>query len=414
LVRRRVLKLEFRGAAGTGMAKVPVGEGAGGGAKEVVSVAPLRRMRDTLLGLFVGREVEVEAMLVGLVSGEPTILVGPPGTAKTMMMEAIAKMVNAATFYYLLTPSTEPEELFGPLDVKALREGVYRRITDGKLPSAHIALLDEVFKGSSAIRNALLDVILNKRFYNVGRYERLPLLALYCASNEVSSDAEDAAFYDRLTVRCFTDYVDQTLWDELLLRGVALSVDGAGLEPVADVEYVERLQGFVRLRARNAVERAELREKMVRAFAALRAQRVEVSDRRKVKAFIVAAAVSVVAGEPELSPDSLAEAVRLTAVHEREDMERVEKAIAEAGLSTVQEVAQRLMMIETELRNVLRMVKEKGDNATRDDLRALATVMKRAKAEIARVPRHPRYARHMSAIAALASEAAAVLEEIAG
>ena len=171
----------------------------------------------TLTDLFVGRDFEIDAIIVSLISGEPSILVGPPGTAKTAMVEALAKLVDARYFYYLLTRFTEPDELLGPLDIRALREGVYTRVTAGRLPEAEIAFLDEVFKASSAIRNALLDIILHRRFLNDGAYTKLPLLTLYTASNEVSADAEDQAFYDRLTIRCFIKYVEAPLWEELLV-----------------------------------------------------------------------------------------------------------------------------------------------------------------------------------------------------
>ena len=129
-------------------------------------IGKLVEIRNSLVGSFTQREVEVTAVLSSLISGEPCILVGPPGTAKTMLIETTAKMINAKYFYYLLTRFTEPDELLGVIDVRALREGRYQRITTNRLPEAHIVFLDEIFKASSSIRNILLDIILNRRILN--------------------------------------------------------------------------------------------------------------------------------------------------------------------------------------------------------------------------------------------------------
>ncbi|SRR5579875_737633 len=127
----------------------------------------LTELRDRLLNLFVQKEQEVTAALATLLSGEPCIFVGPPGTAKTMMIETLAKSISASYFYYLLTRFTEPDEIIGPLDISKLREGVYERIIKNKLPDSDIVFLDEIFKASSAIRNILLDIILISVFTQV-------------------------------------------------------------------------------------------------------------------------------------------------------------------------------------------------------------------------------------------------------
>ena len=66
----------------------------------------LVKLRNRLVDLFVQREAEITAVLAGLISGEPVILVGPPGTAKTMMVETLAKMIDC-----LLYTSPSPRDL---------------------------------------------------------------------------------------------------------------------------------------------------------------------------------------------------------------------------------------------------------------------------------------------------------------
>ena len=154
-------------------------------------------VQNYLTNTFVGREDVINGVLAGLISGEPTLLIGPPGTAKTSIIDTMSKLMNARYFYYLLTKFTEPEELLGPIDINALKNGEYKNIITGKLPDSNIVFLDEIFKASSAIRNTLLDIMLNRRLPNGGVMMDLDLLGIYSASNEISDDEVVNLFYSR-------------------------------------------------------------------------------------------------------------------------------------------------------------------------------------------------------------------------
>ena len=104
-------------------------------------------------------------------------------------------------FERLLTRFSTPEELFGPLSLKALEEDRYERLTDGFLPTAGVAFLDEVFKANSAILNALLTLLNEREFDNGAGRQRTPLVAVVAASNEVPSDEALHAFFDRFLLR---------------------------------------------------------------------------------------------------------------------------------------------------------------------------------------------------------------------
>ena len=295
---------------------------------------PILDLCNYLTSTFVGREREVVAVLAGLASGEPVFLCGPPGTAKTALVEEMARCLNARYFYYLLTRFTEPDELLGPLDVAALREGRWVRVSENRLPTAEIVFLDEIFKAGSAILNTLLDIILNRRILNGTTYVQLPILALYTASNEVTTDAELMAFYDRLLIRCFVTPVQDALLDDLLQRGVLIDTGVPRERVQLSKEYITQLQKFVALRAQAIVADAAWRERIVKVLLDLKGKGLFLSDRRKVKLVKLFAAVSTVLNEKVPSLDSLAEAIRLTAPHTPEDMERVESVILENGLSS--------------------------------------------------------------------------------
>lgn len=366
----------------------------------------LAELKFELAETFVQREAEITAVLSGLLSGEPVILVGEVGTAKTALIERLAKMIDARYFYYLLTRFTEPDELLGTLDINALREGKYVRRTEGKLPQAEIVFLDEIFKASSAIRNILLDIILNKRIFSDGVYIQLPMLALYTASNEISTDIEDMAFYDRLTIRCFVKSVSEDSWEELIEKGVLL--DGGLETPILlSVEDVKELQKIVNERFRNITQNTTLIRKYIEALAVLRQRGVKISDRRKIKVLKTASAISVVYGEENVSLDSLAEALKFSAVHDEDELKKVDQVILELGLSSFYQHVQKIQVMTAELQNALNASMAGG----MEELKMLSAVYKRASTVMAEIPQNPRLIPYTRQLRQAISRAKDVLEK---
>ncbi|HEY2509284.1 MAG TPA: AAA family ATPase, partial [Polyangiaceae bacterium] len=113
---------------------------------------------------FLGKDEVIRLLLIAVVAGEHAVLVGPPGTAKSALVRTFARLLDARYFEYLLTRFTEPNEIFGPVDIAAFREGRYERRIEGMLPDSEIVFLDEVFKSNSAILNALLTLLNERRF----------------------------------------------------------------------------------------------------------------------------------------------------------------------------------------------------------------------------------------------------------
>src|SRR3954464_1425674 len=134
---------------------------------------------------FLDKQEIIRLMTVSAIAGEHMVIVGPPGTAKSAMIDMFAKLIDARYFEYLLTRFTEPNELFGPVDIAAFREGQYKRKTAGMLPEAEIVFLDEGFKSNSAILNSLLTLLNERRYVSGGVTIKCPLLTVIGASNEV-------------------------------------------------------------------------------------------------------------------------------------------------------------------------------------------------------------------------------------
>src|SRR3712207_3745312 len=118
--------------------------------------AKFQAARRELSAALIERDAEVDLVLTALIANEHPLLVGPPGTAKSLLLDSLMRWTSGRRFTALLTRFTCPEELFGPVSVRGLKEDRYVRVTAGKMPEAHLSFLDEVFKASSAVLNTLL------------------------------------------------------------------------------------------------------------------------------------------------------------------------------------------------------------------------------------------------------------------
>ena len=151
----------------------------------------------------VEREEESRLVVLAMLAKEHLLLLGPPGTGKSVVARRLGDLVSdgGGFFQRLLTKFTTPEEIFGPLSLRALENDEYKRVTDGFLPSASVGFLDEIFKANSAILNTLLTILNERKFDNGGLRENCPVRCVIGASNELPEDEELDALYDRFLLR---------------------------------------------------------------------------------------------------------------------------------------------------------------------------------------------------------------------
>ena len=359
----------------------------------------------TMNSMFSEKDIDIISVLAGLFSGEPVLLIGDVGTAKTKMIEVLASLIDAKYFYYLLTRFTEPDELLGSIDVVALREGIYRRNMKNRLPDSNIVFLDEVFKASSSIRNVLLDIMLNKRIYDAGSYIDIPMVALYTASNEISEDEEDRAFLDRLVIKVFVKNVTDI--KDLLVKGVMLEYNGSS-KKIMSVQDVMNIQAIVKKRMKHYVEDEAMLNRISSAFFSL-GNKLFISDRTKVKTLKVASALSIIYGEEKPSLDAFAEALKLTVPRSQDDLKVVVSVILSEKLSSVTTNIQKLMTLRDELSYSIRQFKS-VKKVTPDDVETLKGVVNKVVAEIEKIGGNPVYLPYLREIKRLVIEVGELLE----
>jgi MoxR-like ATPase len=170
----------------------------------------LKKIRAELKQMFLERADLIDGALAALLSSHHLLIIGPPGTAKSMLADELCRRIEGANYFqWLLTRFTTPEEIFGAVSLKALEQDDYRRVTTRKLPEAHIAFLDEIFKANSSILNSILTLINERLFHNGKEIVHVPLLTLFGASNELPEEEELTALYDRFLLRFVVSYISE-------------------------------------------------------------------------------------------------------------------------------------------------------------------------------------------------------------
>ena len=257
------------------------------------------RIETELQSIYLEREDAIRGLIAALLARQHVVLLGPPGAAKSAMVRELCHRITGATYFeWQVTRFTTPEELFGPVSLRALEQDSYRRVTTGKLPEAHIAYVDETFKANSAILNALLAIMEERLFHNDGAPQQVPLQTMVGASNELPEDREElGAMWDRFLLRYTVDYLRHPSAVEAMLRQAARKAPKTTIS-LADLETAQAQVSEVSVEAVIPLV-IQIRQRLWQ-------EQVLVSDRRLVRSLDLIRASAWLAGRTEAAEEDLA------------------------------------------------------------------------------------------------------------
>lgn len=263
----------------------------------------LSQIESELNQLFVERNDVIKLLLLGLVTGSNSVLLGPPGCGKSMMVyELTGRIKDANYFQWMMNKTSDPSEILGPFSVKEMENDRFVRVTKGKIPESNICFVDEIFKSNAPCLNALLTLMNEKIFYNDGKPVPVPLISLIGASNEGPEDETLDALYDRFIFRYVVDYVHDVSNKKRMHNNYLDNRSGIlGLTPKTTITLQEIKAAQDASLSVNVSK--DIINKFIRLINDLEKNGIHVSDRRQNECFKVMQGSAILRGTDKVGLD---------------------------------------------------------------------------------------------------------------
>lgn len=284
----------------------------------------LQSFRSALNAATLEREDVIDGLLASLLSKQNAFLLGVPGTGKSDLVRNICTGISGANFFgYLLTPTTDPSEVFGPVAVTKLLKDEYTRDIDGYLPSAHIGFLDELFRGSSAILNSLL-TLLNERTFNNGKENiKTPIQSIIAATNSWPDEESLQAFADRFLFRPTVDLLKKPVSKRVLDQWSLGMTERPEVTEHLSLTDLEELQSS----ASSIAVTEDFLDQYSSVWDMLASRNITVSDRRRSQILKFLKAWAVVQGDDQLHPSHMHGSLIHIVYQDREDQEAIQEVL---------------------------------------------------------------------------------------
>lgn len=273
-------------------------------AKKKTVQAKFAKLQDQLNANVLERADVIVGLIVALLAGTNVALLGPAGIAKSYLIVMLASAFkDGAYFEYLLSKFTAPSEIMGPVKFSAMKNDSFERAVDNYLPTSNFAFLDEVFKCNSALLNALLTLINEKKYRNGTKLCKSPLASVFGASNELPEDKDGnlAALWDRFPIKYWLpgDLEDANLM--ALMGKEASGTKGSKLTPFLTMKDLEQAQDEVE----KVAVPADVLKRAIEIKNELKQGDHRVSPRTMVRIVRILQAYAWLQGDNEVTADHL-------------------------------------------------------------------------------------------------------------
>ncbi|WP_286394302.1 AAA family ATPase [Pseudanabaena mucicola] len=290
------------------------------------ALAKLQQLREELKSVYLDRSEAIDLILVGLLAKMHIFLGGKPCTGKTELAKAVSDAITGTTFFhYLMTKTTVAEEVLGAPDLAELQKGKFVRDTEAMLPEAHLALMDEIGKANSIVRNSALGLMNEREFLNGKTKLQSPLITMIGCSNELLDGEEDGAFWDRLSLRYIVYYLGDEDLRILLLRKTS-NIAAPQITTMLSLAELEQMQTAVK----NVTFPAPVIDSLIDLQRELKKENLIVSTRKYVQIVTILKAYAYLQEEAEVSEDSFEILNHVIWNHPREQA-LIRKIVAKVG-----------------------------------------------------------------------------------
>ena len=271
------------------------------------------RLREAVLAevrkAVVGQEESLEFILCGMVAGGHVLLEGVPGVAKTLMVRAVARAIDAKFKRIQFTPDLMPADILGT-SVFDLKRGDF---TLAKGPIfADLLLADEINRAPAKTQSALLEAMQERTVSLEGQLHPLgDIFTVFATQNPVESEGTyplPEAQLDRFFLKIEVGYpapAEEERILEMVDKGFdAGNLDRAGVKAAVTPEQILAVRGALSLVTVEAPVRSYLR-KLVEATRSSPRVRLGAGPRGGVHLLLASKAMALLLGRPFVTPDDV-------------------------------------------------------------------------------------------------------------
>ena len=290
---------------------------------DLTTFSSLQNFRASLNDAFLERTEIIDGVIASIITEQNCFLFGAPGTGKSELVRQIANGFNGCKFFgYLLSPTTDPSELYGPVAVSKLLEDEYTRDIKGYLPDSNIAFLDELFRGSSAVLNSLLQVLNERTFNNGKELVQTKIKSVVAATNSFPSEESLQAFCDRFLFRPTIEGLKKPT-SKRKLYDWALSGNRPSVKSDLTIESLQILK--------QEADEVKVSDEFIDIFTEcmdmLESRGMVISDRRRVQILKFLRGWAIVQGDDTLHPDYLHQTLHHIVYQSEEDLETIKEVV---------------------------------------------------------------------------------------